>query len=399
MLLCKNFTFSTDIESFWNATIYGYADSEATMALAQFCTTCQFVPLCPVDYTHTVVDKAETAATETTVGHTAGWYCEDCGVWLSGEAIPPLADTWGYCGGEGDGTNLVWVLDSEGTLTISGEGAMADYTWDIGAPWRKYARHISSFDIQEGVTTIGDWAFQIIEADIIALPQGVTTIGEGGFCNHIKNAIMPVSVTRMEAYTFTESSVRNIFYAGSEEQWNQISLAEDHGLTDGINIHFNATGHTPGDPVRERIVPATCTEAGGYDEMVYCTQCPAEISRTHITVDPLNHRNAQNAPAVEATATAHGYTAGVYCPDCGTWRSGHDVIHNHLGAQTVIKEPTETEEGLVDIVCTVCGETGRYTVAPTGAQPDENSGGFWQQITGFFRGIIDWFLRLFKWLG
>ena len=61
------------------------------------------------------------------------------------------------------------------------------------------------------------------------------------------------------------------------------------------------------------------------------------------------------------------------------------MIHNHLGEQTVIKEPTDTEEGLVDIVCTVCGETGRYTVAPTGAKPDENSGGFWQQITGFFR--------------
>ena len=32
----------------------------------------------------------------------------------------------GYCGGEGDGTNLTWTLDSKGTLTISGNGKMAD---------------------------------------------------------------------------------------------------------------------------------------------------------------------------------------------------------------------------------------------------------------------------------
>lgn len=33
----------------------------------------------------------------------------------------------GYCGGEGNGTNLTWTLDSEGTLTISGNGKMRDY--------------------------------------------------------------------------------------------------------------------------------------------------------------------------------------------------------------------------------------------------------------------------------
>ena len=34
----------------------------------------------------------------------------------------------GYCGGEGDGSNLTWTLDTEtGLLSISGSGAMADY--------------------------------------------------------------------------------------------------------------------------------------------------------------------------------------------------------------------------------------------------------------------------------
>ena len=33
----------------------------------------------------------------------------------------------GYCGGEGDGKNLSWTLDSAGTLTISGTGAMKNH--------------------------------------------------------------------------------------------------------------------------------------------------------------------------------------------------------------------------------------------------------------------------------
>ena len=37
----------------------------------------------------------------------------------------------GTCGAEGDGSNLTWTLDSEGTLTISGTGAMYSY-WNTG---------------------------------------------------------------------------------------------------------------------------------------------------------------------------------------------------------------------------------------------------------------------------
>ena len=159
--------------------------------------------------------------------------------------------------------------------------------------------------------------------------------------------------------------------------------------------------HIPGDPTRENEIAPTCTAAGGYDVVIYCTVCDALLSRETITVAPLNHPNAQTAPAAAATESAHGYTAGVYCPDCDTWLSGHEVIHNHLGEQTVVKSATETEEGLVDIVCTVCGEKIRYTASVTEPKPDEDTdnggiAGFWSRITSFFKGIIDWFLRLFR---
>ena len=33
----------------------------------------------------------------------------------------------GYCGGEGDGTNLTWTLYNDGELEIRGTGRMEDY--------------------------------------------------------------------------------------------------------------------------------------------------------------------------------------------------------------------------------------------------------------------------------
>ena len=142
---------------------------------------------------------------------------------------------------------------------------------------------------------------------------------------------------------------------------------------------------------------ATCITEGV--KHFTCTRCEA-TKDAPVPIDSAVHANLSDIAAAEATATEHGFTAGRYCPDCNTWVSGHAVIHNRLGAQTVLQAPTATEDGLVDIVCTVCGEHGQYTVSATGPQPGGNdSGGFWAQITNFFRGIVDWFLRLFRWMG
>ncbi len=94
----------------------------------------------------------------------------------------------GYCGGEGDGTNLIWALDENGVLTISGEGAMADFGNDgtiTTAPWGEYSDNLKTLVIGDGVTTIGQYAFYKcygFEGDII-IPDSVTVIGKLAFAN------------------------------------------------------------------------------------------------------------------------------------------------------------------------------------------------------------------------
>ena len=50
-----------------------------------------------------------------------------------------------------------------------------------------------------------------------------------------------------------------------------------------------ALGHTKGEAVRENEVPASCTEAGSYDEVVYCSVCGDELSREEKVIDAIGN--------------------------------------------------------------------------------------------------------------
>ncbi len=93
------------------------------------------------------------------------------------------------------GENLTWALDNEGTLTISGSGAMSDYGENSDevttAPWANYGKQIRKIVVKEGVSSIGKKAFYAMEysnrGDLfenvksISLPDSVVTIGDDAF--------------------------------------------------------------------------------------------------------------------------------------------------------------------------------------------------------------------------
>ena len=164
-----------------------------------------------------------------------------------------------------------------------------------------------------------------------------------------------------------------------------------------------ATGiHTPLPKVSENKTDPTCVLPGGRDEVVYCEVCGGELSRTHVTIAPLDHPDAYTVAESAPTATEHGYTQGDYCPDCGTWLSGHEVIHNTLGERTYLDEYTEDGEQTVIIKCTVCGGEGLYAIEPVpsdeepGQETNKDDSPF-SGIRKAIRSIIDFFLRLLKW--
>lgn len=77
-----------------------------------------------------------------------------------------------------------------------------------------------------------------------------------------------------------------------------------------------AAGHKADSVLFENIMSSTCTEAGSYDSVVYCSVCHVEASRTHITTPANGHTVVVDA-AVAATTTSTGLTEGSHCSVCG----------------------------------------------------------------------------------
>ena len=106
----------------------------------------------------------------------------------------------GFCG-----DMLTWTLDSEGTLTISGTGAMKNYSSSTDVPWYSKAASISSVIIENGVTSIGESAFDGCSSlTSVTIPDSVTSIGYEAFygCRSLTSVTIPDSVTSISNYAF-----------------------------------------------------------------------------------------------------------------------------------------------------------------------------------------------------
>lgn len=108
------------------------------------------------------------------------------------------------------GANLQWIIDTEGTLRIFGQGDMINYT-DNGAissaPWLEYYGLIKKIIVQEGVTSIGDYSFYCCfgwDVREIALPNSLKKIGEIAFYNCLKSGtiVIPENVTTIGRNAF-----------------------------------------------------------------------------------------------------------------------------------------------------------------------------------------------------
>ena len=101
--------------------------------------------------------------------------------------------TWG---------NLSWALNSSGTLIISGTGQMNDF--DSGEAWLACSDDIQEIIIENGITSIGAYAFEgCYRLTSIAIPDSITSIGENAFayCD-LASITIPVNVTNIGPRAF-----------------------------------------------------------------------------------------------------------------------------------------------------------------------------------------------------
>lgn len=118
------------------------------------------------------------------------------------------AESSGNCGSDGEGSNLTWELDDEGTLTIDGSGAMKSYSYG-NAPWFSAVggKPVKKVVIKSGCTSIGSYAFQSSSTNYIesvSLPDTLRTIGSDAFflCKSLTEINIPSSVTNIYYFAF-----------------------------------------------------------------------------------------------------------------------------------------------------------------------------------------------------
>ncbi len=131
------------------------------------------------------------------------------------------ADSSGKCG---DGFNWKYT-ESNKTLTISGNNIMDDYSKNgdsYNRPWEKLIQNIECVVINEGVLSVGDYAFiGCTNLKDVTIPDSVLVIGKGAFksCTNICYvdigtnvlAIGPSAFENCENFRFGKLSVNTVY--------------------------------------------------------------------------------------------------------------------------------------------------------------------------------------------
>lgn len=190
-------------------------------------------------------------------GSTAEFYAKDNGftfIPLEGEDIPNTLAS-GECG-----ETVVWTLYDTGELRISGTGAMTDYPYSSSAPWYDYdcRRKIQSVVIEDGITSVGDYAFYYCNnLTSITLADSVTSLGEYAFydCYSLTSVPIPASVISIGESCFSSCDALTEILVDAD---NPAFTAENGVLYDkNKTILLN---YPRQNPLTEYIIPETVME-------------------------------------------------------------------------------------------------------------------------------------------
>ncbi len=174
------------------------------------------------------------------------------------------------------GENVIWTLDEDGTLTISGTGDMYDtYDFEEPAPWMPYAEMIRRVVVEEGVTSvsgytfpqcehltevtlagsvvnIGDRAFDdCILLGTVHFAEGLTSIGYSAFegCEALRSVTLPASLRSIGEAAFASCGLTGVqvpagtetaryYFFGPQLSENEVVIHVD--LPIGVEVDFGA---------------------------------------------------------------------------------------------------------------------------------------------------------------
>ena len=291
-------------------------------------------------------------------GYSGDRYCPDCDTVLEKGYTYWVED------------NLTWKLYEDGTLNISGTGAMKDYDYfDNRSPVYGNSS-VKKVVIEDGVTSIGKYAFCNCTSLIsITIPDSVTSIEFAAFnnCSSLTSITIPDSVTSIGNYAFEWCNKLSSITLSNNI--TSIGSSAFRGCTSLTSITIPDSVTSIGDSVFERCSnlqtislscksslkksdfgdkadlvsytnqhlltktaakAATCSESGN-KEYWTCEHCgkyflsddanpetAKAVEQSETILPAIQHKNAELRNSSEPTETSPGYSGDLYCPDCDT---------------------------------------------------------------------------------
>ena len=221
--------------------------------------------------------------------------------------------------------------------------------------------NLTSITIPDSVTSIGNMAFYYCPSlTSITIPDSVTSIGGYAFsvCWSLTSITIPDSVTNIgnRAFEYCDS-LKNIYYTGSEEQWNKIDIYRFNEPLLNATIHYNYVPHkhSYSSSVTKE---ASCTKDGVLTFACDCGESYTEI----IPATGHKYKLISSDPGSCTSASKDVFE----CENCHDKKTVSKKPENHI-YNIVIHEPTCTKSGYTEAYCTLCKESVMYDFkAPKG---------------------------------
>ena len=222
-------------------------------------------------------------------------YAEKYGIKYIERAVTEVAS--GTCG---DG--LTWTLQSDGSLAITGSGAMPNYKNAYDVPWSSYAGVIKNVTISAGVTNLSDYAFffcQNLESVTFEEGSKLQTIGGSVFyhCDSLKSMELPDGVTTIYGNTFAKCGALTSVYVPDSVSFISVGVfngSSNVTLNVGYQSYAKAYAEKYGIKYTERVIEEVASGTCG-DGLTWTLQSDGSLVITGNGAMPI-YKNAYDVP-------------------------------------------------------------------------------------------------------
>ncbi len=267
--------------------------------------------------------------------------------------------------------------------------------------------------IPDSVTTIEKYAFNDCNSLIkIKIGNGVKVLSYAmlSSCDNLESVVIPTSVTLIEQYAFSDCfNITDVYYTGTEKQWNEITIDWYNDCLLNTTIHFNYIEHVHCFGAWTTMIFPSCTTMGKQSRSCSCGEIEYKSIPAigHVYINGVCNTCGEKDPNYIILETS--YTFNIQIPSKTEIRHKDGIVlHTYVEGTLPVGSRIEwswdnskfDNEKNDDGTLTIISENNGYTtftatvydvdgkVLATDSIEMRSKAGFFDKIGGFFRSLF-----------